>query len=160
MKCPVLLRLSAFILPLFVLASPTAAFAQDPRATQDSVTRLLQDFLAHNDDPAQHERFWAADLVYTGSEGVVRSKAEIMKMVAAGPADPAQPKETYTAEDVLVRPYGTTAALTFRLVRHTADGKVEYFRNSGTLLLRGGQWQVITWQATMVSPAEVEKPSK
>jgi hypothetical protein len=160
MKCPLLPRLFALILPLVVLASPAAALAQDPKATQDSVTRLLQEFLAHNDDPAQHKRFWAADLVYTGSKGVVRSKTEIIKMVAGSPADPAQPKETYTAEDILVRPYGTTAALTFRLVRRTADGKVEYFRNSGTLLLRGGQWQVVTWQATRVSPAEEEKPSK
>jgi hypothetical protein len=142
------------------VASPTGAYAQEPKATQEAVTRLLHDFLTHNDDPAQHDRFWAADLVYTGSKGVVRSKAEIMKMVAASPSDPAEPKETYTAEDILVRPYGTTAALTFRLVRHTADGKVEYFRNSGTLLLRGGQWQVVTWQATRVSPAEEEKPSK
>jgi hypothetical protein len=160
MKCTLLSRLLALILPLVVLAAPTAASAQDPKATQDSVTRLLQDFLAHNDDPAQHDRFWAADLVYTGAKGAVRGKAEIMKMVAGSPADPAQPKETYTAEDILVRPYGTTAALTFRLVRHTPDGKVEYFRNSGTLLLRGGQWQVVTWQATRISPAEDEKPSK
>jgi hypothetical protein len=143
-----------------LMAAPKAAFAQEPKATEEAVTRLLQDFLTHNDDPAQHERFWAADLVYTGAKGVVRSKAEIMKMVASAPADPAQPKETYTAEDILVRPYGTTAALTFRLVRHTPDGKAEYFRNSGTLLLRGGQWQVVTWQATRISPAEGETPSK
>jgi uncharacterized protein DUF4440 len=160
MKFPPSLRLVALILPLGLLASPTAAFAQEPKATQDAITRLLQDFLTHNDDTAQHDRFWASDLVYTGSKGVVRSKAEIMKMVADSPADTAQPKETYTAEDILVRPYGTTAALTFRLVRHTPDGKVEYFRNSGTLLLRGGQWQVVTWQATRISPPEDEKPSK
>jgi Domain of unknown function (DUF4440) len=160
MKCPTLVRTLALIVPLVFLAAPKATFAQDPKATQDTVTRLLQEFLLHNDDPAQHERFWAADLVYTGSKGAVRSKAEIMKMIAGSKADPAQPKETYTAEDILVRPYGTTAALTFRLVRHTADGQVEYFRNSGTLLLRDGQWQVVTWQATKVSPVEEEKPSK
>jgi hypothetical protein len=160
MKCPPPLRLFALILPFVSLAAPTAAFAEDPKATQEAVTRLLQDFLAHNDDPAQHDRFWASDLVYTGAKGVVRSKAEIMKMVAGGPADPAQPRETYTAEDVLVRPYGTTAALTFRLVRHTPDGKAEYYRNSGTLLLRDGKWQVVTWQATSISPADEEKPTK
>jgi Domain of unknown function (DUF4440) len=160
MKRPTLVRMLTLIIPLAFLAAPKVAFAQDPKATQDTVTRLLQEFLAKNDDPAQHERFWAADLVYTGSKGAVRSKAEIMKLIAASKADPAQPKETYTAEDILVRPYGTTAALTFRLVRHTADGQVEYFRNSGTLLLRDGQWQVVTWQATKVSPVEEEKPTK
>ena len=58
------------------------------------------------------------------------------------------PAATYSAEDVLVRLYGETAALTFRLVAHNADGTKSTFRNSGTLLHRKGQWQVITWQAT------------
>jgi len=153
-------RLIGLILSLTILAAPTAAFAQDPKATQDSITRLLQEFLAQNDDPAQHDRFWAADLVYTSSRGDVRSKADIMKMMSGPKADPAEPKETYSAEDILVRPYGTTAAITFRLVRHTLDGNAEYYRNSGTLLLRNGQWQVVTWQATKVAPAAEEKPSK
>src|SRR5580658_1602237 len=95
MKYALRLRLFAFVLLLVFLSSPTAAYAQEPKATQEAITRLLQDFLTHNDDPAQHDRFWAADLVYTGSKGVVRSKAEIMKMVAASPSDPAEPKETY-----------------------------------------------------------------
>jgi hypothetical protein len=160
MKRPTLIRLFALVLPLVLLLAPKEASAQDPKATQETITRLLQEFLAHNDDPAQHERFWAADLVYTGSRGAVRSKPEIMRAIAGSKDDPAHPKETYTADDILVRPYGSTAALTFRLVRHTADGQVEYFRNSGTLLLRDGKWQVVTWQATKVAPAEEEKPSK
>jgi hypothetical protein len=159
MKCPHSLRLLALILPLACLAAPTAAFAEDPKATQDSITRLLQEFLAKNDDPAQHERFWAADLVYTSSKGDVTSKAEIMKALSGAKADPIDPKESYSAEDILVRPYGTTAALTFRLVRHTPDGKLQYYRNSGTLLLRDGKWQVVTWQATKI-PDAAESSSK
>jgi hypothetical protein len=42
-------------------------------------------------------------------------------------------------------------------VRHTADGKLVPYRNSGTLLFRQGQWQVVTWQATLV-PATAAKP--
>ena len=61
---------------------------------------------------------------------------------------------TYSAEDIVVRPYGSTAALTFRLVAHNPDGTVQYYRNSGTLLLRDGRWQVVTWQATKVPPPE------
>ena len=30
-----------------------------------------------------------------------------------------------------MRPYGDTAALTFRLVERDSDGKISYFRNSG-----------------------------
>jgi hypothetical protein len=159
MKPRACFKLSALLLSLAFLAATTAAFADDAKSTQDSITRLLQEFLAKNDDPAQHERFWAADLVYTGSRGDVTNKAEIMKAVTGAKPDPGEPKETYSAEDILVRPYGTTAALTFRLVRHTTDGKLQFYRNSGTLLLRNGQWQVVTWQATRVPDAS-ETPAK
>jgi len=159
MKCPLWFRLFAVSVTLVLLTAPKAASAQDPTATKDTITHLLQEFLAKNEDPAQHDRFWAADLVYTSSKGEVTSKADIMKAMSGNVADPAQPKESYSAEDILVRPYGATAALTFRLVRHTADGKLVYYRNSGTLLLRNGQWQVVTWQATRIPDAEVP-PSK
>jgi len=158
MRFPLPLRLSALFLPLILLAATPVASAQDPGATQAAITRLLQEFLARNDEPAQHERFWAADLVYTSAKGEVTSKADIMKTVAGSRTDPAERKETYTADDILVRAYGTTAALTFRLVRHTSDGKAQHYRNSGTLLLRNGIWQVVTWQATKIAAA-VEKPS-
>ena len=89
----------------------------------------------------------------------MRTKAEIMKNFdedknAAG--KPKEPAATYSAEDIVVRPYGTTAALTFRLVAHNPDGTVQYYRNSGTLLLRDGHWQVVTWQATKVPPPEAK----
>ena len=146
-----------FLMVLFLNAAP--AFAQDAKATQDSITILLKEFLARNDEPAEHDRFWAADLVYTSSKGEVISKADIMKSFDGPKPDPSQPTDTYGAEDILVRPYGTTAALTFRLVRHGPDGKIHFYRNSGTLLLRDGKWQVVTWQATMIPDGE-EKTSK
>ena len=159
MKCAMPSRLPGWLLPLVFLAATTFAPAQDPKSTQDAITRLLQEFLAHNDEAAQHNRFWSGDLVYTSAKGEVKDKADIMKGVATNKPDPAKPKDTYTAEDVMVRPYGTTAALTFRLVRHIPDGKLQYYRNSGTLLLRDSRWQVVTWQATLI-PAAAEKPAK
>jgi len=82
-------------------------------------------------------------------------KADIMKSFADPPKaesdKPAEPGPVFTAEDVLVRPYGDMAALTFRLVEHDPDGKVSHFRNSGTFLWRNGKWQAITWQATRVT---------
>ncbi len=115
------------------------------------IRELLEDFLTHNSDPARHENFWADELVYTSSAGVVSTKAEIMKFVRhdAGTVQP-----TYSAEDVLIRPYNGFAALTFRLVVHNADNTLGYYRNSGTLIFRDGRWQVITWQATKVPPVE------
>jgi hypothetical protein len=126
--------------------------APGPDEARSEITRLLREFLARVEEPAMHDRFWAADLVYTSSSGKVQTKADILQSFASLPQpDPAKPREpspTYEAEDVLVRPYGATAALTFRLVAHNPDGQTATYRNSGTLLFRDGRWQVVTWQAT------------
>lgn len=130
----------------------------NPEQTRAEITALLANFLApeQNNTRAAHELFWADDLVYTSSAGEVTNKAEILKSfdrpAKAAPEKPAEPEPVYSAEDVLVRPYGEMAALTFRLVARAADGKMQYYRNSGTFLRRDGRWQAITWQATRVPP--------
>jgi len=157
-------------LVLGLALSPAAARALEPPLTADGqavldITAQLRDFLAHVDQAATHDKFWAEDLVYMPSAGGVTSKAEIMKGFEEAPAaeakdaPPAEPEapETYTAEDILVRPFGDTAALTFRLVRHAADGRHTY-RNSGMLVRRDGRWQVVTWQAT--KEPDPEKPAE
>jgi hypothetical protein len=127
----------------------------DAARTRTEITTMLTTFLtpAVNNTAAGHERFWADDLVYTSSTGKVMSKADIVKSFAEEPkAEPGKkPGPVFSAEDVLVRPYGDVAALTFRLVEHDPDGKISHFRNSGTFLLRDGKWQAITWQATRVA---------
>ena len=134
------------------------AKAPSPDQTETDITALLTEFLAKNSDPAQHTRFWAEDLVYTSSGASVRTKSEIIQSFADAPkpeaGTPPAPRPTYAAEDVVIRPYGNTAALTFRLVAHNPDGTTAYYRNSGTFLLRNGRWQAVTWQATKVPPAE------
>lgn len=142
-----------------LLAAPVAAHDGDPvdeSRVVARITAMLQDFLANVGEAAAHDRFWAADLVYTSSGGVMNSKPGIMKgfdTPPASPAPPAEPEVRYSAEDILVRPFDDSAALTFRLVAHAADGTRTEFRNSGMLVNRDGQWQVVTWQATRI-PAE------
>lgn len=164
MKTPPLRPVRSVLLLLLGLAAAPLLRAEDaappPERARADVAALLQEFLVRVEEPAMHERFWADDLVYTGSSGKVQTKADIMKSFASLPKpDPAKPKEpspTYAAEDVLVRAYGTTAALTFRLVAHNPGGQTATYRNSGTLLYRHGQWQVVTWQATK-EPAPAAK---
>lgn len=112
------------------------------------ITALLQEFLTRVDDPEMHARFWADDLVYTSGMGVVRSKPEIVAAVAAAARQPDAPRTRYGAEEIVVRPYGAFAALTFRLRVHNPDGTTWHARNSGAFLWRDGRWQVVTWQAT------------
>jgi hypothetical protein len=148
---PFLRRLLLAALIIASALSPAvAAPAPDAERTRAEVAALLNEFLGRVDDPAMHARFWADDLVYTSGKGEVRRKADILAGMAA-PARDAGPRMTYAAEDVLVRPYGPTAALTFRLVAHQPDGTILRFRNSGTFLWREGRWEVVTWQATPVA---------
>ena len=157
MKTLLSFRLLRALLSALGLLSAMLVYGQDSKAatteqTKAEITKLLNDFLTYNSDPAQHDRFWADDLVYTASAGTVKTKADIMKSFAdaakSGATKPAEPGAAYSAEDVLIRVYGDTAALTFRLVARNPDGTRATFRNSGTLLHRNGRWQVITWQAT------------
>lgn len=146
-----------FALPCLLATIGVPAADADAERTRTEIAAMLTTFLkpAVNNTGAGHERFWADDLVYTSSAGKVLSKADIMKSFAksdkTGSGKDDEPGPVFTAEDVLVRPYGSMAALTFRLVEHDPDGKVSYFRNSGTFLLRKGKWQAITWQATRVA---------
>src|SRR5687768_16974632 len=99
---------------LLALTATTPALALTPPARTAErdvadITALVNDFIENADKADRHARFWATDLVYASSAGEVTNKAEIMKGFEPAPADaakPAEPPERYTAEDILVRPYG------------------------------------------------------
>jgi len=126
------------------------------------LTKLLRDFLdgASRNDAAMHDRFWAEDLIYTGSSGRRIGKADIMRDVRSAPAPkPGGPATTYAAEDIRIQQYGTTAIVAFRLVGVTkGEGKTETsnYLNTGTFLKRNGKWQVVSWQATRMPRPDEE----
>lgn len=144
--------LSSAIVILMLTLSLQAQTA--PAANE--LTKLLNDFLdgASRNDVAMHDRFWAEDLIYTGSGGRRRNKADVMRDVRSAPAPkPGDAKTTYTAEDIRIQQYGQTAIVAFRLVGTTEkDGRTEVanYLNTGTFLKRQGKWQVVSWQATRV----------
>ncbi len=129
------------------------------------LTKLLNDFLAgaSRNDAAMHDRFWAEDLIYTGSSGTRRGKMEIMRDVRSAPAaKPDDPKNTYSAEEIRIQQYGEMAIVAFRLVSTAEkDGKTEItkYLNTGTFLKRSGKWQVVSWQATRI-PDQKDEPKK
>jgi len=142
-----------------VIMLPAGAGAQAaPDAAE--LTRLLKEFLAgaSRNDAAVHDRFWAEDLVYTGSSGRRIGKADLMADVRSAAAPRAgEPATTYTAQDIRIQQYGDTAVVAFRLVGTTeTDGKahVAEYLNTGTFLRREGKWKAVGWQATgMPRPA-------
>jgi len=102
------------VICLFVTAAAAMAQAAPDAA---ELTKLLNDFLAgaSRNDPAVHERFWADDLIYTRSAGRRVTKADIMRDLREAPAPKADdPKTVYTAENVRIQQYGTTAIVAFR----------------------------------------------
>lgn len=142
--------LSSSIALLMLVSGLHAQTAPDA----SELTALLKEFLAgaSRNDVAVHERFWAEDLIYTSASGQRRSKADIMGGLRSAPARKADdPATTYSAEDIRIQQYGTTAIVAFRLVGTSKkDGKTEVanFLNTGTFLKRNGKWQVVSWQAT------------
>ena len=152
------------VLLIPLLAS--SLFAQSTASAPDAaeLTKLLKDFLAgaSRNDVAMHDRFWAEDVIYTGSSGRRRGKAEIMKDVRAEAENPKkdEPPTTYTAEDIRIQQYGDTAVVAFRLVGTTdkeGTTEVKNYLNTGTFLRRKGEWRVVAWQATVLPKAD-EQP--
>jgi hypothetical protein len=150
--------LSTVIVMLMLAPGLHAQTAPDGPA----LTSLLKEFLdgASRNDAAMHDRFWAKDLIYTGSSGRRIGKADIMRDTRSAPAPrPADPATAYSAEDIRIQQYGTTAIVAFRLVGTTRrGGKTETanYLNTGTFLKRNGKWQVVSWQATRMPRSEEE----
>ena len=147
---------------ILVLTFVTIAHAQTAPDASD-LTRLLNEFLAgaSRNDAAVHDRFWAEDVIYTGSAGRRRGKTEIMHDVLSAPAPkPGDPTTLFTAEDIRIQQYGNTAIVAFRLVGTTVkDAKTEVmnYLNSGTFVKRNSKWQVVNWQSTRLPRAEAEE---
>ena len=145
------------VLAILLLAATDLAAKQPPDG--EHLTRLLEEFLAgaSRNDTTVHKRFWADDLIYTGSAGRRVSKADILRdMRSAPPPRPGDPTTVYSAEDIRIQQYGTTAIVAFRLVGTTQDSgrvTVAKYLNSGTFLKRNGEWRVVNWQATRL-PAD------
>lgn len=153
---------SAIIVLILAFALPAQNAQTAPDAAE--LTRLLNEFLAgaSRSDAAIHERFWAEDLIYTGSAGRRIAKVDIMRDLKPAPAPkppvkPDDPKTTYSAEDVRIQQYGSTAIVAFRLVATTVDDgatQMAKFFNTGTFLKRKGKWQAVSWQATRIPRPE------
>jgi ketosteroid isomerase-like protein len=152
-------RIFKAILVMMLAFSVSAQTAPDAA----ELTRLLNEFLAgaSRNDAAVHDRFWAEDVIYTGSAGKRRGKADIMRDVRSAPQPkPGDPTTAYSAEDIRIQQYGTTAIVAFRLVGTTEKSgttEVMNYLNSGTFVKRKGKWQVVNWQSTRMPREEETK---
>ena len=142
-------------IPIALLAVTLAASAvASPAKDAAALTALLNEFLAgaSRNEALVHDRFWAEDLIYTGSSGRRIGKAEILKDVRSAPSPaPDGPATVYTAEEIRIQQYGDAALVAFRLVATTTapdSTSVARYLNSGFFIKRAGRWQAVGWQAT------------
>jgi len=148
-------KVAVFGLTSLFLSYAVAASADEV----DTISAMLDDFLAHAGEAEAHERFWAEDLVYTSSRGTRTNKAEIMASFddAESAAERAAGPE-YHAEDVDIRLYDDIAVLAFRLIGTTTNEsggiEVQEYFNTGTLQRRDAEWRVVAWQATRIPASE------
>jgi hypothetical protein len=121
------------------------------------LTQLLHEFLdgASRNDRVIHNRFWAEDLIYTSSAGLRFGKSTIMDGFSDDePESVSEPTTVYAAEDIQIQVYDQTAIIAFKMKGETATEngpQIMYFLNSGTLLKRNNQWQVVNWHATRMA---------
>ena len=144
---------SAFAVCSLFSVSAFVSLAQSSAPDATELTQLLKDFLAgaSRNDIAAHERFWAEDVIYTSSAGKRRGKPEILADVRKTSSESKDEKTTYSAEDIRVQQYGTTAIVAFRLVGTTTKGdktETAEYLNTGTFLKRDGKWRLAAFQNT------------
>lgn len=141
-------------LAVFLIASITSGLKAQSATDAAQLTRLVKEFLdgASRNDAAVHDRFWADDLIYTGSSGRRIGKADIMRDQRSTRSPRlADSSTTYSAEDIRIQQYGNTAIVAFRLVAETkkeGNSETSNYLNTGTFLKRGGKWQAVSWQST------------
>lgn len=144
---------------LLTIALGASAQSPKPSPTARQLTSRLNEFLdaAGKNDSAVFDRFFADDVIYTRSAGATVDKAEIMKNVTGH--ESAVGTSKFSADDVTVHDYGTTAIVNFRLIAESErDGKstTSHYRNTATFLKRDKGWQVVAWQSTKVPEAEMK----
>jgi NAD(P)-dependent dehydrogenase (short-subunit alcohol dehydrogenase family) len=117
---------------------------------------MVDDFLAKTALRETHAAFWADDLIYTSSNGTRFGKQQIMEGFDEEP-DLAADWPSYSAEDMVVRVHDKTGIVTFTLIGTPPAGSEEpvmRYYNTGTFLKRGGEWQAVAWQATIIPAVE------
>ena len=147
---------------LFFIFVSQSVFADD----KSELNQLLNVFLSGTDSAEQHDRFWADDLIYTSSAGTRFGKADIMAGFAAPKAGESESSsesnedgavQSYAAEDVDIRVFGSTAIVAFKLVGSSVSKgatSTTYYFNTGAFVKRNGQWRAVAWQATKIPESE------
>jgi hypothetical protein len=146
--------MKTYLLLLLIFIIPTTIFGQTEQEERETLTELLHEFLegASYNDAAIHDRFWAEDLIYTGSNGNRIGKSDIIAGVNQNPDRSVEPETRYSGEEIQIKIFGETAVVAFKLVADFTESNEPtlYFYNTGTFIKRDGLWKAVAWQATSI----------
>jgi len=146
--------MKTYLLLFLIFIIPATLLGQSDVEEKEVLTELLNEFLdgASYNDAATHDRFWAEDLIYTGSNGNRIAKADIMSGVNENPDRSEEPETLYSADEIQIMLFDDVAVVAFKLVAEfeNTNEPTLYFYNTGTFLKRDGMWKAVAWQATSI----------
>ena len=146
--------MKTYLLLFLIFITPITLLGQSEQKERETLTELLNEFLegASYNDADTHDRFWAEDLIYTGSNGNRIAKADIMSGVNENPDRSEEPETLYSADEIQIMLFDDVAVVAFKLVAEFENPSEStlYFYNTGTFIKRNGFWKAIAWQATSI----------
>ena len=146
--------MKTYLLLFLIFITPMTLLGQSEQKERETLTELLNEFLegASYNDADTHDRFWAEDLIYTGSNGNRIAKADIMSGVNENPDRSEEPETHYSADEIQIMLFDDVAVVAFKLVADFTESNEPtlYFYNTGTFLKQDGLWKAVAWQATSI----------
>ena len=146
--------MKTYLLLFLIFIIPATLLGQSDVEEKEVLTELLNEFLegASYNDAAIHDRFWAEDLIYTGSNGNRIGKSDIMAGVNQDPDRSEEPETLYSADEIQIMLFDDVAVVAFKLVAEfeNPNESTLNFYNTGTFLKQDGLWKAIAWQATSI----------
>lgn len=145
-------RLLTFVLLVLVASSPAGAQTRVNERTEREIRRINSEIAEAglHGNKATAERLIADDYLYTGMDGGTRTKAQIIKDMQPLPASV---KYSSRMEDVVIRDFGGTAVMGYRMVEDVeVDGQKSrtQYRSTDVFMRRGGRWQLIATHTSLI----------
>ena len=148
-----------FIASLFLLLAATSVVCAQTKGKKDSALRAEQELLKVNKeydealvrgDTLALDRIFGEEFIYTSTSGEVVNKSQQLELIRSG-----QMKiEAGASDDVQVRLYGSMA-LVIGSFKAKGQFKGQAFdsteRYTSVWVKRGGRWQLIAEQGTLVA---------
>jgi ketosteroid isomerase-like protein len=140
-------------LSLFLCAASTPATPQDDAVRELAAIADAWDKAIVRKDLAGIEANMAPDFLQIRGNGKVVGREEFIR----GIMDPALRLDPYAVEDFSVRLLGDAALLYGRIrMKGTSSGEPfeDHFRYIDAYAKRGGKWQIVSVQITLMAPEE------